>query len=140
MRHAGEAVKALTDQPLNDDTPNPSLDERRAAFKAAATSYFSNLSFVDVNLRRQIYALEEANIIAGEPSKESGGPSNSSQSRERTAGAPGGIGNLDVGWLNSRNDKAAKNFEAEIWGQGRKLLEDLENSMTDANQGDKMEV
>lgn len=115
------------------------MEEHKAAFAAAASSYFSNLSFVDVNLRRQIYALEEANIIAGEPSKESLGPLDSNQSKEKTAGISGGTGNLDVGWLNSRNDKAAKNFEAELWGQGRKLLEDLENSRKDANEGDKMD-
>ena len=38
----------------------------------------------------------------------------------------GGLGSLDVGWLNSRNDNVGKEMEAELWEQAQQLLQKLE--------------
>ena len=76
---------------------------------------------MDVNLRRQILALEEAQIIPAAAPKDVPGL------KEQTVVGPGTLGNLDVGWLNSRNDKIGKDMEAELWTQARELLEDFKS-------------
>lgn len=37
----------------------------------------------------------------------------------------GGLGNLDIGWLNARRDVVGKQKEAELWAEARKSLEKL---------------
>lgn len=97
---------------------------------------------MDVNLRRQINALEEAGILPAEaftkepptslavPSASQASVSNASLSR--TGGGNkgviigGGLGNLDVGWLNSRNDNVGKEMKAELWGEAERFVSKLE--------------
>jgi len=38
----------------------------------------------------------------------------------------GGLGNLDVGWLNSRNDHVGKEKEAELWEEAQTFVERAE--------------
>lgn len=38
----------------------------------------------------------------------------------------GGLGSLDVGWLNSRNDNVGKGMEAELWEEARQLIDSAE--------------
>ncbi|KMU78131.1 hypothetical protein CISG_06972 [Coccidioides immitis RMSCC 3703] len=74
LRAAGFAVQALTNIPLSNggtkDSHSPSsksaLEAHQEAFKAASSQYFALLSSIDVRLRRQVYALEEASIIRPE--------------------------------------------------------------------------
>ena len=112
----------------------PSIDEQKHAFSLAASKYFAILSSLDVRLRRQIYALEEAQVLPADVPAEdqstkghdtrdvsmSGGITSAPTSKQRSEGkgriCGGGLGNLDVGWLNSRNDRVGKGMEAEIWG------------------------
>ena len=136
------AVKALTSQiPSDSNERSTSVDEQKEAFTTAASQYFSLLSAIDVRLRRQVYALEEAGIVSAEvASKEpqstlsvpgmpaaSGGSSTATTSsqgtKEKSSGSGSGLGNLDVGWLNSRNDKVGKEMEAELWAEARELVE-----------------
>ena len=109
------------------------IEEQKQAFSSAASGYFAILSSLDVRLRRQIYALKEAQILPADvPAEEpgtkdhdtkdvwmSGGGTSVPTSRQRAEGKGrvfgGGLGNLDVGWLNSRNDRVGKGMEAEIW-------------------------
>ena len=51
-----------------------------------------------------------------------------------TPAAPlaGGMGNLDIGWLNSRNGLVEKEMEAELWAQAEDLVrsaEDIDKEM-----------
>lgn len=101
-----------------EDQTLPSDTEARAAFETATSQYFSLLSSVDVNIRRQIWALEEANIIAPALEKDKEGRIG----KEKTAADAASLGNLDVGWLNSRNDKVGKEMEAELWEKARLLM------------------
>ena len=120
LRAAGEALQALTNQPTAKEGQVPPSDtEARAAFETATSRYFSLLSSVDVNIRRQIWALEEANIIAPAPSEKD---KDGSVAKEKTAADAASLGNLDVGWLNSRNDKVGKEMEAELWEKARSLM------------------
>jgi len=109
---------------------------------------------VDIGLRQQIYALEEDNIIASEAtSKESQGGADTSvastgasaatgipSSASRSAIIGGGLGNLDVGWLNSRNDNVEKEMEAELWKKASTFLVGLEENRTTGTQNDDQDV
>ncbi len=98
-----------------------------------------------MRLRRQIYALEEADIISAETSKDSqsslalpaafaalGAGATSAQSSqtasEKATTVAGGLGSLDVGWLNSRSDTVGKEMEAEIWEKARSFLQNMQGS------------
>ena len=111
----------------NNDTGN--VEQRKEIFTSAASEYFSLLSSVDVNLRRQIYALEEANIIPSDATqKDSAAGTESQQAGDDSGAAGGSLGNLDVGWLNSRTDKVGKEMEAEVWAKAREIVEGLEDN------------
>ena len=132
LHSAGLAIKALTGQmSLDADEKSTSVHEQQSSFTAATSQYFSLLSSIDVRLRRQIYALEEADIIPAEAATKesqgsqsvSGNPSRASKDRTRTQSS--GLGNLDIGWLNSRNDKVGKEMEAELWKEACDLVEEM---------------
>ena len=38
----------------------------------------------------------------------------------------GGMGKLDIGWLNSRSQSVDRDMEAELWARAKKFLEGLE--------------
>ena len=116
--------------PAEDSSaPAATATARREAFKSAASSYFSALSYVDIHLRREAYALEESNIIPPGVRPEV------SDGRDAAKGAtiaPGAMGGLDVGWLNSRGDRVGLDMRAELWRQLRDVLAkvDLEDLRT----------
>lgn len=141
LHSAGAAIEALTLPPspsfsAEEDNPNEK-------FRNMAAQYFSLLSSIDVRLRRQIYALEEADILSPSSSAVekvelqlpgSQGSSSALGSSEGTTGASGGkggvgMGALDVGWLNSRNDSVGKEMEAELWRELEGLVEGVEKKM-----------
>ena len=151
LHSAGLAVKALTwaSHSTDDETTvSSTIDQQKQNFKEAASQYFSLLSTVDVRLRRQIYALEEAEIIPAEaPPKEQSNslsvpsafaafgngpvPSTAKQiATSKTAGSTGGLGSLDVGWLNSRNDDVGKQMEAELWAEAQEFIETLKKDLS----------
>lgn len=140
-------MKALTraSHSTHDETTvSSTIEQQKQNFRQAASQYFSLLSAVDVRLRRQIYALEEAEIIPAEaPPKEQpnslsvpsafaafgNGPVPSSAKQVTPTKAVvggGGLGSLDVGWLNSRNDDVGKEMEAELWAEAQQFIETLE--------------
>ena len=112
-----------------EDSRHISVEKRKKAFSDAASEYFSLLSIVDVNLRRQIMALEEANIIPKGGSRDKTSQSQGQEVSE-VGSVAGALGNLDVGWLNSRNDKIGKETEAELWTEARELVDELVRSST----------
>ena len=126
-----------------------SIEQQKGNFRSAASEYFSLLSSIDVRLRRQVYALEEAEIIPAEAVKEQqtstlavpstfaalSNTQNSSTAKQPAVGknaqTGGGIGTLDVGWLNSRNDNVGKEMEAELWAKAEdfvRILEEKKNA------------
>lgn len=102
---------------------------RKAAFKQATAQYFALLSSIDVRLRRQVYALEEAGIVTPENAPAAGGGavgtsfrSDVSSGAAAAAGAGGGAGGagssfnpLEISWLNTRKDTVERDKEAELW-------------------------
>ncbi|KAI9724882.1 MAG: hypothetical protein M1812_000158 [Candelaria pacifica] len=148
LRSAGSAVKALTNEgALSTETfEQPAgIETHKAKFRASAADYFALLSSIDVRLRRQIYALEEADIISTETPKDSqtslavpaafaalgGGAASATPSQtasEKATSAVGGLGSLDVGWLNSRSDTVGKEMEAEIWEKAKNFLQIMQDA------------
>ncbi|KAL1988082.1 hypothetical protein VTN96DRAFT_1113 [Rasamsonia emersonii] len=116
VHSAGLAIQALTN--AKSEAGN-TVESRKAAFKAAASQYFALLSSIDVRLRRQVYALEEAGIVAPES-----GPSRAGDAAAAAAagGGAAGINPLEISWLNSRKDTVGKDKEAELWAAAREFV------------------
>jgi hypothetical protein len=119
LRSAGQAIRALTNSPLQKASPSEgSLEAHQRTFKDAAAQYFTLLSSIDVRLRRQVYALEEADIIQPDTTEGAGGPS-------VAVAAAGGVNPLEISWLNSRKDTVGKDKEAELWADASRLVTQL---------------
>lgn len=112
---------------------------------AATSRYFALVSSLDVRLRRQIHALEEDDILPAEVSENeaqtntavppgvsalaagSTGPLSRRIGSGKGAITGGGLGSLDVGWLNSRNDRVGKEMEAKLWDQAREFVQTVQS-------------
>lgn len=148
LQAAGQAVNALTNRPLEAAAENgddmamtngrgsATLDARKESFKQNATQYYTLLQAVIARLRRQAYALEEAGIISADANTISNitvkkapvaagpaGRAQPAQDGERLTN--GGMGNHDIGWLNSRGNKVGADKEKELVEDAKKLLEDV---------------
>lgn len=134
LESAGLAIQALAGNGRNtevdaDPARSSSIEEQRSTFSAATNDYFGRLSSIDTRLRKQIYALEDAEIVPAEASVRSaatsqtvsagitalkGGPNKASTAdKPKNVGAT--LGNLDVGWLNSRNDSMKQKMKTDLW-------------------------
>ena len=123
LTNANETGRYDIPSSITDNKENP-LDSHKARFQGATSQYFALLSSIDVRLRRQVYALEEAAILTSESSA-----SRASDVGGVGGGATGGTVNpLDVSWLNSRNDTVGKDKEAELWAAARKFGEKVSES------------
>jgi len=147
LRAASIALSDLTPS-STIDSPAPSLEVVKASFETHTLTFYNQIQSVSARLRRQVYALEEAGIIAAEPEVQNVatvpqlqqqslpgralGPSGALAGQNNVEPAMpitnGGLGNLDVGWLNSRRDVVGKMKEAELWKEARVLVESLEGS------------
>jgi Mediator complex protein len=97
---------------------------RKEAFNTATDAFLDALHFVDVRMKRQIMGLEEAGIVSLTPASSSKDPNSAvAKGVSLKPNGMGAVGNLDVGWLNSRGNRVEKDMEAEIWGKTRELLE-----------------
>lgn len=129
MSQTATALNSLTipSIPANTGFPTeaskPSLDSgaQKDAFREATDSFLTTLHTIDVKLKRQILALEEAGIInlANPPRQDPNGPPKASLKPNGV----GAIGNLDVGWLNSRGPRVERDMESELWSRAKELLE-----------------
>ncbi|KAK1496359.1 mediator complex protein [Colletotrichum cuscutae] len=141
MSHTSSALSALgappkpspSSDPSNPSAPPPqpsSSSSQTQTFKTSMDALLSTLHTVDVHMKRQILALEEASIIKlrndADPKSRQPVMNEDAKIVARPSLEPNGvgtIGNLDVGWLNSRNNKVERDMEAELWAKMRELLE-----------------
>ena len=155
LHSAGSAIEALTLPP--SPSSSAEADNPKEKFRNMAAQYFSLLSSIDVRLRRQIYALEEADILSPSSSSAvekvekaelllpgSQGSISALGSSQGTTGASGGkggvgMGGLDVGWLNSRNDSVGKEMEAELWSELEGLVQGVEKKKMGEDVGDRVD-
>lgn len=133
LQDAGQACKALS---LQAGDEGSDIDARKAQFEESSKAVFTGIQSITAQLRRQVYALEEAGITAAEaPTSSSRAQQpNAASGRSGSAAAPqadveritnGGLGNLDVGWLNSRGNKVGAEKEAELMKEARELAQKL---------------
>jgi hypothetical protein len=140
LQSAGLALKTLSASQSSDPPPA----DRRKAFEAASNAYLETLQKVDVGLRRQIWGLEEADIIPAEKAKkvkdiQESGAMNIGKSVSMSEGASSsdtGMGKLDIGWLNSRSGRVGRDMEAELWERAKGFLEQLEEGKTSGTAKD----
>lgn len=136
MNHTATALNALTTP--SSSAPNPTADgtkpnldsaAQKEAFRSATDSFLTTLHSIDVKMKRQVLALEEAGIVnLSNPQRQD--PNTPAKSSLRPNGV-GAIGNLDVGWLNSRGTRVERDMEAELWSKARGFLE---------KEGEKMKM
>ncbi|OLN89782.1 hypothetical protein CCHL11_09507 [Colletotrichum chlorophyti] len=125
MHHTSSALSALGAQQASDVTP----EQQKQTFKTSMDSLLTTLHNVDVHMKRQILGLEEAGIIKLRGDAEKGRQVVMNEDAKIVArpslepNGVGTIGNLDVGWLNSRNNKVERDMEAELWSKMREFLE-----------------
>ncbi|KAE8353028.1 mediator complex protein-domain-containing protein [Aspergillus coremiiformis] len=135
IHSAGLAIQALTNARSGDSPGDNSLDSHKARFNEATSQYFALLSSIDVRLRRQVYALEEASILAPDSTSRTGDLPGVS------AGVAGAANPLDVSWLNSRKDTVGKDKEAELWAAAREFVEQISNPEVVAEKSqERMEI
>jgi len=151
LQSAGLAIKTLTASQAQSDADAPLPKDPREAFQATSNSYLNVLQSVDVMLRRQTYGLEEANIIPADKIRAkgkidgqdpfsapvTGKPGSSAPVPTDPAAVEGGMGKLDIGWLNTRSGRVGRDMEAELWSRARGFLEGLEQVKTHQKELEK---
>lgn len=121
-----------------EEPPDVTVDSQKAAFTSSTATYFRLLDSISARLRRQIYALEEADIIPHDLSTKDlgsvnvragaagvGGSQAQTGAEKASSAVMGSLGNLDLAWLNSRSDAVGRDMEAQIWAQTRSFLQDV---------------
>lgn len=100
-------------------------------FKESMDDFMKTLRIINVGMKRQILALEEAGIISlgGKElvsTREEGGEVKASRASSfLEPDGTGKIAGLDVGWLNSRSNKVEKDMEAHLWQEAEDILDRL---------------
>lgn len=139
LKSAGLALKTLSASQSPSEIP---FEERKRAFESASNSYLKTLQTVDVGLRRQIYGLEEADILTPEKPKKAKEGHDGATGFGKAAPmveptiADGGMGKLDIGWLNSRSGRVGRDMEAELWEKAKTFLEGLEKEKSNGADDD----
>jgi len=142
LQSAGHAINALTDRPLSrddedDDTQmtdtqsTATSEERREAFSKHTKAFYTTEQSIVAKLRRQVYALEEAGITEKDASAQQAQvpaplgqkPGMQSNAQQASRITNGGMGNLDIGWLNSKGNKVGAEKENELMQETKELLE-----------------
>lgn len=52
----------------------------------------------------------------------------------------GGLGSLDIGWLNSRGDAVGRGKEEEVWAEVREMLEKMKARGSEARNGEDVDM
>ncbi|CAG7917892.1 unnamed protein product [Penicillium olsonii] len=144
IHSAGLAIQALTNTKPDPSSPAPdgSLDSHKARFKEATSQYFALLSSIDVRLRRQVYALEEASLLAPETSR--AGDTKGTRNDKSAAASNSAYNPLEISRLNNRKDTVGKDKEAELWAAARSFVEQLDKPESSqdkiVNDPDNMQV
>lgn len=94
---ASRAIALLANN--DQGSTNPTLQSVQDAFNEESKKYFASIASIDVRLRRQVHALEEAGLI---PAGSRVDKSLAMSMTEDQGGRRGGGGPLDSSWLNAR--------------------------------------
>jgi Mediator complex protein len=149
MRSISKAPEPEAYNQDNDLAP-PTADEAAATaagrFVKIQEDFVNTLDRIDKQLKRQIYALEEAGIITLRSASDQqpgadgeggvGGRAKGITARLDPDGV-GRYGSLDVGRLNMASSTAERDMESELWKRARGLLEAV--TVERAVGGDRMQ-
>jgi Mediator complex protein len=136
---SSSAVAALTEKPIDPSSipadessvdPSDPLAARKRAFLAHNRQFYTLLRSVRDGLRREADALAAAGLLDSTPTTEELGPGLTN----------GGLGNFDVGWLNSRTRDVGVGKERELVKQLRELLEQIKNEKKEMRENDGEEM
>ncbi|TKA27960.1 hypothetical protein B0A50_04026 [Salinomyces thailandicus] len=121
LQYASAAIHALSPNPdpTNTEAPPPNLDARKSDFETQSRHMFTALQSGTARLRRQVYALEEAGVITAQANMAAA--TGSQQQGEAEKLVNGGLGGLDVGWLNSRGNRVGGVKEGELIEEAQDL-------------------
>jgi hypothetical protein len=108
--HASTALSSAS----GDEPQGSGVDARKEAFLAHVRDYFSTLKGLEKALEKQTIALEDAGII----------PAEREQQFVESGIANGGLGNLDVAWLNSRRRDVGLGKEQELRAEANTWLDE----------------
>ena len=123
---AAEAIATLANK-RDDSVPFATLEGQQGRLEKAADNYYSTLSSIEVRLRRQVYALEEAGLI--KEGVEPKGKGKRTKVAELGFESTVGGGPLDPSWLNARADKGIEHkLQKEILHQAKDFLESKKGS------------
>ena len=123
---SSSAVAALTNKPIDSSSlpsdessvdPSDPLAARKRAFLAHNRQFYTLLRSVRDGLRAEADALATAGLLDSTPANDELGPGLTN----------GGLGDFDVGWLNSRTRDVGVGKERELVKQLRELLEQIKN-------------
>ncbi|KIW00849.1 uncharacterized protein PV09_07609 [Verruconis gallopava] len=133
LHHAGQAVNALTRNPLPEDAEardeDGPLAKNKTVFKDNYGSFLQLLTEVTNSLNEEADALVNSKLVpARQPKKGLEGDHITNE----------GLGNLDVGYLNSRTRDVGLAKEAELVKEMKAHIQKLVAKMQDAN-GDAMD-
>ncbi|KAJ5131281.1 uncharacterized protein N7515_007320 [Penicillium bovifimosum] len=138
---AASAIEVLTSAKLASSSPaiDGSVGSRKALFSQACMVYFKLLSSVDVQLRRQVHALEEYFYT-----HELGAPAVDPMAGAKIEGGADNkfstSGSLDIGQLKVRKDAAWKELEAERWAATEGfVVEDIPQTTQDEKPANELQ-
>lgn len=134
---ASDAIGILSNSPgpENQEHALRNSSRARSTFTESTSIYFSTLSSIEVRLRRQVYALEEADLIKAGDDRDT--------RRGRTLGGDGsgakvGGGPLDPSWLNARaSDSVEAKKKRELISRARDFVEKVVDKEDSTMNGDK---
>lgn len=135
LASASNAIGLLPNS--NYDDPNPNLEDVKEQFKSASSDYYNTLSSIEVRLRRQIYALDEAGLITKGTRQDADRATsmNEDQTSRRAGGGP-----LDSSWLNARaKDSIGQSLKREVLDEAKEFLR-KSGIEVDGKKSDAMQV
>ena len=139
LSHAASTIDLLSAPPSKAENVNV-----KETFTASTTSFLDTLSGIEVQLRRNVYALEESGLIA--PGNEMDGKKGATIASANTG--TNGNGPLDGSWLNARaRDGVGRSVATEGWAEMRRVVErvmerdaEVKKKGEDGNVSEKADV
>lgn len=124
MNHVATSLNAVSVPSNGDDSRKTDINPatQKEALHSSADDFLDTLHSVDVRMKRQIMALEEAGIVDLSGASKQGQGGSLGKASLKPNGM-GNVGSLDVGWLNSRGSKVERDMEAELWSKAKDFLE-----------------
>lgn len=101
---------------------SPSLQDVQSAFNEESRKYFASLASIDVRLRRQVHALEEADLVppGSRVDRSLATAMSGDQSMRRGGGGP-----LESSWLNARTkDSIGQSLKRDALDGAKKFLKE----------------